>query len=212
MRPQESLLPPPPPQMLPPPQMGAPPPQMGAPKNSKLPYLVIAILVLVVIGLIFYLLIQPSDECPAPTECPDAPNCPDCEECPAAPECPDAPECEDCPTPPPCPDCPDCAPTRKIKWTRYPATNGVWGLGGMPANDTTLDVDLPAGVKLYGRYGDADRCEQACMDDQPFCRSWAQSPNVPGSPWSNTCYGLDERHFRAHYEPNSMAGARSYVL
>lgn len=166
---------------------------------GMLGYGIIAVLLIIIAAFIAYVMMQPGKKCPSCEKCPSRPTCPECE------------VCDECPETPACPECPK---RRRVVWRRYPSTNAVWGLGGFPKHDPSLEFsgNPPAGVKLYGRFDNPDDCEAACKADQPFCASWAQSPKMEGNIWSRTCYGIDNTHFRAHHSPDgSVAGRRTYV-
>lgn len=147
-----------------------------------------------------------SDNCPT---CPDV-SCPDCPVCSDV-SCPDCPTCPDvsCPD---CPSCPDINPGSTL-WKRYNGINAVWGLGGVPADNSGMTFSSPPsdGVKLYGRFDSPDECEQKCKDDQPFCNTWALHPADAGV-FNKTCYGISDTHLRGVPQSNMMSGQRINVL
>jgi hypothetical protein len=132
--------------------------------------------------------------------CPDEVSCPDCPSCPDEVSCPD------------CPSCPDPQPGSTL-WKRYNGINAVWGLGGVPKDNSgmTFSSPPPVGVKLYGRFDSPDDCEQKCKDDQPFCNTWALHPADAGV-YNKTCYGINDTHLRGVPQSNMMSGQRINVL
>ena len=156
-----------------------------------------------------------TDNCPICPTCPDGVSCPDCPTCPDGVSCPDCPSCPTCPDEVSCPDCPSCPDPHpgSTLWKRYNGINAVWGLGGVPKDNSgmTFSSPPPAGVKLYGRFDSPDECEQKCKDDQPFCNTWAIHPTDAGV-YNKTCYGINDTHLRGVPQSNMISGQRINVL